>query len=567
MDGDGSAGRTDGHTEYSTSSKWLARHVVEIVQSLGGVARQYKPTRPGYVHNGEKKTGQLHYRISITMPDGIIPFRLSRKANRCRPRVKYGPSRAIVGIDPVGVKECQCITVAAADGLYVTDGYIVTHNSLMALLYAHNHPEARPAVIVCPAGLKYNWEREAKKHFNMPVQILETTYPPTGKEYFRISGSKVYIVNYDILIKRQTKKKNGGEGWLRWLKELNPQLVIFDEAHYCSGRTSKRTRAVRELCAGAPHVLALTGTPITSRPAELWPIVNIVRPDLYPAFWPFARSFCNPKRTPWGWDFGGACRLRQLNRELREGLMIRRRKVDVFDQLPPKRRAVVPVQITDRAQYQRAVADFLGWLKQRDPAKVFRAARAEALVRVGYVKRLAAELKLNSVRDWIDTFLQGSDEKLIVFGIHKKVLHGLHAHYRKNSVIVDGGVTGRSRQQAVDQFIGTKDTRLLFGNIRAAGAGWSAPGVTNTATIEFEWAAGLHNQAEGRCHGIGRGSETIPSTNYYLVARGTIEEKICKILQRRQSNLDAALDGGLVNESTFDLFDQFCKVLQSDYLG
>ncbi len=66
------------------------------------------------------------------------------------------------------------------------------------------------------------------------------------------------------------------------------------------------------------------------------------------------------------------------------------------------------------------------------------------------------------------------------------------------------------------------------------------------------------DQAEGRAHGIGRGSTTIPSTNYYLTAIGTIEEKLCKLLHRRQEVVDQALDGRVLADG-FDLLERVVK--------
>ena len=125
---------TDGYAsqhvlEYSTSSKRLARDVRFLVQSLGGTCSVAKRNSPVFYYRGEKRTGKPNYRLILCMPGYIQPFRLPRKAAKYRPRTKYLPRRAIEKIEHVGRKEVQCISVNASDQLYVTDDFIVTHNT------------------------------------------------------------------------------------------------------------------------------------------------------------------------------------------------------------------------------------------------------------------------------------------------------------------------------------------------------------------------------------------------------------------------------------------------------
>jgi hypothetical protein len=135
LDTDGSV---DGASriEFSTVSKQLARDVIELVQSLGGTATLSERI-PTYTYQGQRRQGRRSYRLNIALPAEIRPFRLSRKANRYTHRPKYPPSRAITEVQYVGRKQAQCIAVDAPDHLYVTDDYIVTHNTMIGMLIAH----------------------------------------------------------------------------------------------------------------------------------------------------------------------------------------------------------------------------------------------------------------------------------------------------------------------------------------------------------------------------------------------------------------------------------------------
>lgn len=121
--------------EFSTSSEQLARDVQALVQSLGGTARR-SSRLPHYHYRGQRREGQRSYRINIALPSQIRPFRLNRKATRYTPRTKYQPTRAITKVELVGHKEAQCIAVDAPDHLYVTEEYIVTHNTTVGLCAA-----------------------------------------------------------------------------------------------------------------------------------------------------------------------------------------------------------------------------------------------------------------------------------------------------------------------------------------------------------------------------------------------------------------------------------------------
>lgn len=118
MDTDGSA--TAGNASFYSSSLQLAEDVRFLAQSLGGSATiNCKPDRRGY---------RDIYAVHVALPAGMAPFRLSRKLAKLRPR-KHPPHRTIVAVEHVGRRPVRCITVENADGLYLTDNFIVTHNS------------------------------------------------------------------------------------------------------------------------------------------------------------------------------------------------------------------------------------------------------------------------------------------------------------------------------------------------------------------------------------------------------------------------------------------------------
>lgn len=126
MDSDGTVNR--GNISFTSTSKKLAEDVLFLVQSLGGVAK-IKSRIPKYTYLGEKKSGKIAYTVFMSLPNYITPFRLERKLEKVIPKTKYFPSRFIDKVESIGFKEAQCIYVDSEDHLYLTDNFIVTHNT------------------------------------------------------------------------------------------------------------------------------------------------------------------------------------------------------------------------------------------------------------------------------------------------------------------------------------------------------------------------------------------------------------------------------------------------------
>ena len=125
--------------------------------------------------------------------------------------------------------------------------------TIQSLAWLQLHPEKRPAIIVVPASLKLNWEKEAKLWMSPEpnIQIL------FGKKMPESIIGDIIIINYDIL-----------PTWLEQLQRIKPQVLVLDEIHYVKNNKTHRTKAVKALGKDIPHILGLSGTPIVNRPVE-----------------------------------------------------------------------------------------------------------------------------------------------------------------------------------------------------------------------------------------------------------------------------------------------------------
>jgi SNF2 family DNA or RNA helicase len=395
-------------------------------------------------------------------------------------------------------------------------------------LYLKHHPDALPALVICPASVKFHWEREAKRVLNNPnIFIAESTTP--RDIVYKSKRPDIVIINYDIL-----------QYWMKWLYWYGAETIIIDECQMLSSPRSVRTICTRAICLNVPHVLALSGTPFLNRVIELWPVLSILQPKVWGNRARYAERYCPPKLTPWGWNFNHTRHLDELHEELKRRVLVRHNKREVLKDLPDKFRCVMPVPLRDPDEYQRAENDFRNWIQKYGTVKARRALKTEGFSKVGYLMRLASQEKLPAVIDWLNNWLDQSEEKMVFFAHHRAFLDGLRQGCRYSSVTIDGSVPSNKRGALTDKFQQDPRVRVLFGEHKAAGVGTNLTAAHNVAIAELPWNPGTAIQNEDRCWRIGTTKDV---SVYYLVAHDTIEEKVLCIIQRRQETFNEVIDG------------------------
>lgn len=419
------------------------------------------------------------------------------------------------------------------------------------LLWLNERPELEPTVIVCPATMRSVWAREIKMWRGQSA-FLPVGETPDPAAY---AGQPFVIVHYDILAGDSTIDKSthrivvGENSWLAHLRALKPQCVVVDEGHLIKSTAAMRSKAVRALCRGVRHVIVLTGTPIVNRPVEAYNIVQLVaRPEDGIPPWPtFTRKFCDPKHNGFAMNYGGAKNVEQLNSLLLKTVMLRRRKADVLDDLPAKVRQVVPLRLSNRGDYLEAENDYLNYVRQTEGATAAtRAGRAEAITRINKLRGLAAAGKLDEAIEWIEDALE-TNGKLIVFAVRRSILDRLSAHFGRRSVRIDGDVPQAERGGIVDRFQSDPKVGLFLGQMQAAGVGITLTAASNVAFLEFPWTPVDLIQAEDRAHRIGQRDVV---NVHYLVAEGTVDEQLMKLLDAKRAVIERLVDGEIDGSPT-----------------
>ncbi len=384
---------------------------------------------------------------------------------------------------------------------------------------------AFPTVVVCPASLKLNWVREANRW--LPGRSAVNV---SGRGRAReLDEADIVVVNYEVV-----------HAHLGDLAAIEPRALILDESHYVKNPQARRTRAVIDLAERlGPDALrlALTGTPVVNHPAELASQLRALdRLSEYGS----AGSF----RVRYG---TGVAR-RRLHERLRSSCYLRRRKEEVLEQLPAKRRAVVAVPIDNGREYRRAERDFIQWLRERvaeGEAGLPASDRGLALVKLTALRRLAARGKLTAALEWIETFRE-SEEKLVLFAHHRDIQEAVIERFGDCARIL-GSDPPAERDANVQRFQAGDGPQLCVCSLEVAAHGFTLTAAANVAFLELGWTPAKHDQAEDRLHRIG---QTRSVTAWYLLAAETIDERIAALLEAKEAVVDSLTDGGEEVSST-----------------
>lgn len=397
-----------------------------------------------------------------------------------------------------------------------------------------------PAVIVCPASLKYNWAQEFHKHYDKVAIILEGTDPKKFGSLTR-SGDKVFIVNYDIL----------KTDWTNILKLLQPEIIVLDEAHLVKTPSTIRTKACAQLAYQAPKFIALTGTPITQTPMDMYNILNMMFKGHICSRWQFQNRYTKYHKTRFGLKYDGPKNTVELHTFLTNRCMVRYKQEEILPDLPPYTRQTVFLELTaeQRKEYEKLQEDFCRWMVEKFPDRRIPTGDAQLMAQFGYAKRRVAEFKIPAILEHINLFLDSTDEKLIVFGLHKRILQAIWDVYSKlntaNSPFIvglDGSTSSVQRHEAVFNFNENPHTRIFLGQMQAAGVGLNLQKACRTSLFaEIDFSPHIHEQSEARNRRIGTVADHVHYT--YLIYRDTIEERVMEMLFKKSQTSVRVIDG------------------------
>ena len=428
--------------------------------------------------------------------------------------------------------------------------------------------DAYPLLAVVPNVVKMNWAREVERW--TPHRRATVIH---GDGDTLDAFADVVIVNYDVLDRH-----------MAWLSTLGFRGMVVDEAHFIKNLQSLRSRNVLALAerirhaapGGDPLLLALTGTPL----------INDI--DDFRAIWKYL-----------GWIEGEKPSRELLGRLEETGLtpadpgfytearrtvidlgIVRRRKVDVAQDLPAKRIADLPVELDDelgrsvraaeRELGNRLAARFRALVEarrlrvgdldeeQRDQfiravssAELEEAKSAKSGENVFTMVRRIGQAKAGLAADYAAQ-LARSVGKVVFFAKHIDVMDQAEAAFAARelrTVSLRGDQTAFARQAAIDAFNKDPEVAIAVCSLTAAGVGVNLQAASNVVLAELSWTAAEQTQAIDRVHRIGQDE---PVTAWRIIAAHTIDARIAELIDSKQGLAARALDGSDVEPGSAD---------------
>ena len=373
-----------------------------------------------------------------------------------------------------------------------------------------------PMVVVCPPSVAHNWRRETKKWCQWAkVYIVKGHKIRLPRKHI-----DVIIVPWSILAARYLE-----------ILARKPQFLVVDEAHFAKNEEALRSQALQIIAKRTPHLLLLTGTPLINSAQELETL----------------RGLFGDEDPP----------------------MIRRLLEDVAPDIPPKTRSTIPVQLRPRnqAEYTKAETDFQEWLERElkkrlqsgeAVAAAHRAMAAEALVKVGYLRRIIGKSKVYAAAEWIGRAVR-LGEAVVVFCEHKETVKRIKHLLTKQRILhvtIAGNTPTAQRLKAIDAFQSGKVP--VFIGTKAAKEGITLTRARHLLFVERFYTSAEEEQAEDRIRRIGQKYAT---TIWFLHAVETIDDRLAQIVENKRRLVEKAIGSADVaeaeEETVLDLISQW----------
>ena len=397
------------------------------------------------------------------------------------------------------------------------------------------NPDSGPFLVVAPTSVVSNWVSEAARFApGLAVAAVSDTLAKSGRAIEQVAEADMVVTTYTLLRLEAEAYRT-----VQWAG------LILDEAQYVKNHQAKTYRCVREL--SVPFKLAITGTPMENNLTELWSLLSVTSPGLFPDPKRFAEQYARPIERA-----GDSEQLARLRHRIRP-LVKRRTKELVAADLPAKQEQTLAVELHRRhrklydTHLQRERQKILGMLDDFDRNR-FTILRSITLLRQlslhpGLVEDDHAKVpcaKLDALVEQLGD-IAGSGHRALVFSQFTGFLATARQRLDAEGIgycYLDGRT--RRRDRVLQAFKEGTDPVFLI-SLKAGGFGLNLTEADYCFLLDPWWNPATEAQAIDRTHRIG---QTRPVNVYRLISRGTIEEKVVALAQRKAELFSGVLDDG-----------------------
>jgi SWI/SNF-related matrix-associated actin-dependent regulator of chromatin subfamily A-like protein 1 len=425
-----------------------------------------------------------------------------------------------------------------------------------------------PVLIVCPSSVKYHWG-----NYFLSNNSKRTASVIDAKNKIQNFNADVVIINYDLLALKEIKEKvkiKDGEEVIEEEEIIYPRfpelisidwsVLVIDEIHMMKSNKAMRTKIIKKIAKKVDYVWGLSGTLIPNRPSELIQPLTIIGVfnSLFGGWKNFVFRYCDAKRTQFGWDTSGATNLKELNQIMKDNCYFRREKREVDKDMPSIQQSILNIEISNKKEYDKAEGNFIDYIIDNFPkGEVESALMAEFLVLHNTLRQLSVAGKIKGIMKWLQEWKESTNEKLLIFGIHKAGLKELADHFKCK--LIDGSVGAEEKYNMVKEFENSKD-QFIFGNIMSMGTGTDGlqNNCSNVALIELPDNPSPVDQAISR---VDRSGVKKNVNAYFLLSNETIDMDMWAAIESKRIVTEAVNKGVEVEERSFNdmLIKSFVK--------
>jgi SNF2 family DNA or RNA helicase len=418
---------------------------------------------------------------------------------------------------------------------------------LLALLLARptRAPKGKktlPTLLVCPMSLVGNWQREAARFApGLRVHVHHGGERLSGRALRKaIGGSELVVTTYALAAR--DRDELGAVEWGR---------VVLDEAQNVKNAAARQAQAVRAF--RAPHRIALTGTPVENRLAEMWSILDFLNPGLLGSARDFRARFALPIER-----YRNADRAAQL-KQLAGPFILRRLKTDrgIIRDLPEKQEMKVYCNLTreQASLYQATVDDMMRRVEESDGIQQ-RGLVLSMLLRLKQACNHPAQLlgdgsalagrsgKLERLEEVLDEVMQVGDRALVFtqFAEMGMLLQArLQERFAREIPFLHGGTRKADRDALVERFQGAGGPPVLLLSLKAGGTGLNLTAANHVIHFDRWWNPAVEDQATDRAFRIGQRRDVQVRK---LICAGTLEERIDQVIEEKKALAGSVLGTG-----------------------
>lgn len=395
--------------------------------------------------------------------------------------------------------------------------------TLQTIAFLSSQVQADTSVLIlAPSGLIYNWADEFQK-FAPDLDVAVVHGLKSHRESILAENHQIYVTSYATF--RQDSEI---------YRDLSFDFLFLDEAQVMKNAQTKIAQSLRRFV--VPSVFALSGTPIENHLGELWSIFQIVLPGLLPAKKEFMKL--------------STARVAQFIKPF----VMRRKKEEVLTELPDLIEVVYKNELEDQqktiylAQLQQ-MQERLGQVSDLE----FQRNRVEILTGLMRLRQICdtpalfmedyqgESGKLDSLRDLLVQIAEGG-HRVLIFSQFRGMLDRIEQELPDlglTSFKITGSTPSQERQEMTKAFNqGARDVFLI--SLKAGGVGLNLTGADTVILVDLWWNPAVESQAIGRAHRMGQEQAV---EVYRLVTRGTIEEKIQELQEKKKNLVSEILDG------------------------